>query len=548
MRYTVAILAALAAVGCTTPVENTTTQARLRNDPPATCSEAQMKACPAPAVEVCADGSEPVLDYASDCCAYFSCQKICQSAVVCEKTPAPACPAGTKLWVGTATDCCPAYRCNPDESSGCGGKQVACALALPYCGPGVDPVEVGKTPDCCPIYQCPCLKSEDPTKPVDANCGCTYPICKPGEEMVCKGANVCGYPCECFPAHGMCTADFDCSADARCDLSSCLLPPTYPVDAGPAQCAPEKCGPMPMMPNVLCGDGKLMAGPTGRCLVNPDGSCGWEIARCPVPMDCPVEKCGPALGMPSQLCPDGKNSAGPTGRCLLVEAEGRCVWEIAQCPPPACDPTECGPELMMPNLLCQDGKALAGPSGRCLRHADGKCGWEILECPPTTGCFGVCVPNVQKGCKADMECPTGQRCELSCMGWGCAGTPDGTTACACDLNDPSCYCDPTTGSCKGQTCEGRCVPVGPVCDKVDPAACPAIAPVCDNGAQPVAVGNDPVSCCPIFECPKCASGQPVACPMPAIDCACVISKDIDPTTCCPVYQCGKLDPTTGKCL
>ena len=87
MRYTMAILAALVAVGCTTPVENKKTEARLRNSPPSTCSEDQMKACPAVAFEACDDGSEPVIDYSSDCCAHFSCQKLCQSAAVCKDTP-----------------------------------------------------------------------------------------------------------------------------------------------------------------------------------------------------------------------------------------------------------------------------------------------------------------------------------------------------------------------------------------------------------------------------------------------------------------------------
>ena len=73
-------------------------------------------------------------------------------------TPAPACPAGTKLWIGTAVeDCCPAYRCEPDGTT-CDPTRhdtVACTLALPYCGPNVEPVVVGQTADCCPIYQCP---------------------------------------------------------------------------------------------------------------------------------------------------------------------------------------------------------------------------------------------------------------------------------------------------------------------------------------------------------------------------------------------------------
>jgi hypothetical protein len=34
------------------------------------------------------------------------------------------------------------------------------------------------------------------------------------------------------------------------------------------------------MPNYKCPDGSI-AGPTGRCLRNVDGICGWEIRHCP---------------------------------------------------------------------------------------------------------------------------------------------------------------------------------------------------------------------------------------------------------------------------
>jgi hypothetical protein len=45
-------------------------------------------------------------------------------------------------------------------------------------------------------------------------------------------------------------------------------------------CDVADCGPPLGMPNYLCEDGTL-AGPTGRCLRNADGTCGWEIRDCP---------------------------------------------------------------------------------------------------------------------------------------------------------------------------------------------------------------------------------------------------------------------------
>jgi len=48
---------------------------------------------------------------------------------------------------------------------------------------------------------------------------------------------------------------------------------------------------------------------------------------------CAANACGPPLGMPNRLCPDGEASAGPTGRCLRDPDSGSCGWEIAECPP-----------------------------------------------------------------------------------------------------------------------------------------------------------------------------------------------------------------------
>ncbi len=47
-------------------------------------------------------------------------------------------------------------------------------------------------------------------------------------------------------------------------------------------CDPLACGPQLGMPNVLCPDGVHVAGPTDRCLRDPETrTCGWEILSCP---------------------------------------------------------------------------------------------------------------------------------------------------------------------------------------------------------------------------------------------------------------------------
>ena len=81
MRYQAVLVAAVLLAGCNPTQSTTNTQARLRNSPPSTCTQDQEKACPMDPVVACPDGSEPVLDYSSDCCTHFSCGAIFHLAV-----------------------------------------------------------------------------------------------------------------------------------------------------------------------------------------------------------------------------------------------------------------------------------------------------------------------------------------------------------------------------------------------------------------------------------------------------------------------------------
>ena len=357
MRALALATALLVVAACDAKSNNVATrEARLRTSPLATCTVDQQKACPAIQVQSCPGGQQPVIDYSSDCCAHVSCQPICESATPCPLSPAPVCPPGTKIWIGTAVeDCCPAYRCDPDGTQCDPSKPAACTLAIPVCAGNAPPVVVGQTSDCCPIYQCPCGTATSSSNPVPVStCGCTEPTCRPGETAVCAGTDPCGGPCTCEPQQGTCTSDADC--------------------------------------------------------------------------------------------------------------------------------------------------------------------------------------------------PSGQRCDVACVGWGCATGSGSANACACPAGDPACSCDPA-GNCAGQTCTAQCVPVPPKCDPTSPlVACPMVQLVCPGGQQPVVAGTDPTTCCPIQKCPICplASTQ-VACPMIAT-CKCAAQVGIDPTTCCPSYTCGASDPATGNCL
>jgi hypothetical protein len=379
---------------CSTRETTNSNQARVRNQPPAQCTEADFAACPALVVASCPDGQEPVIDYSSDCCPHFSCQTECTAAVPCPLSPAPVCPPGTTLVITTATDCCPAYRCEPGVNCEA-ADPAACPLAMPWCGDGIEPQIVGTTDGCCPIFQCPCDYADGGVRSDPTTCGCTYPACAPGEQLECLGGNICGYPCVCRPAAANCQSDADCGPDLKCDLSYCL-------------------------------------------------------------------------------------------------------------PSPGCDPTD-------PNGVCD------------------------------ASCYGICVGYVQNGCRADSECPMGQRCDVQCMGWGCApASPDGGGGgCTCPAGDWTCTCQPD-GSCSGQQCAGMCVPVSQCDGTVHPTDCRPIDCV-DPNTTPIQVGFDPTTCCPIWDCQQACVPKGVPCAMP--DCPNPVTIGID-QNCCPTFCCPD---ASGSC-
>ena len=109
----------------------------------------------------------------------------------------------------------------------------------------------------------------------------------------------------------------------------------------------------------------------------PGGSC--RRGQCLPPPPCEAADCGTPMRVARQMCADGTTS-GPTGRCLR-QGDGACGWEVRSCPEPVrCDPSECGPRPGIPNTMCRDG-TVGGPTGHCLRAMmGGACGWEIRMC------------------------------------------------------------------------------------------------------------------------------------------------------------------------
>ena len=158
------------------------------------------------------------------------------------------------------------------------------------------PIIVGNTERLLPDLPVPVRQDSGRQRPpvppeAVAKCGCTYPNCQAGEELVCAGQDNCMGPCSCRPARGICKDDTTCGA------GKILRPVGLPVAADDhhddgSRRAPE-CDPLEVRPEA--GDSQRSRAPngeapspvpTGRCLLNADGSCGWETRECPPTRGC----------------------------------------------------------------------------------------------------------------------------------------------------------------------------------------------------------------------------------------------------------------------
>ncbi len=453
--------------------------ARVRNQPPAYCSGDQAKQAECPAIDVirCDGGQEPVIDFDSGCCPHYSCQSVCPAgaaAIGCNGWPAPLCPPGTNLWIGSDEQCCALYRCMPGGTGGAGGgtggwsgggggpppmcdprQAVACPASLPYCGFGVQPVNVGEDEKCCPIWQCPCDAPVPTPVPDPRPDRCFGAWVDQGGN--CRGPNDGMYPPEC-----------------------CIPTAPSPTDGGVAN--------DPTFPGGMSGGGSGPGYPGGPVL--PGGGAGGGMGGY---CGCTYPTCGPN----EVLSCFGQNICGYPCTCepIAPPPSGECTSDA-----------QCGP-----NGKCDVSACLPGPG--CNDPMGGVC--------PAV-CYGKCAYDGQTGCQADSECGPGLECRLHCwddrtgMSGGCAGE--------CVPQDPmGCRTIPTGGpSGGGPSCAPppacppgtAAVPVGfdpasccpkldcqPVCNATMGRTC--AAPTCAN---PVVAGVGP-DCCPLFCCGNdCAMG------------------------------------------
>jgi hypothetical protein len=203
----------------------------------------------------------------------------------------------------------------------------------------------------------------------------------------------------------------------------------------PALCRPRQCGPQLGLPNTLCADGVTVAGPTGRCLRQADGTCGWEVIACSnacasstscAPDEyCTLEDgdCNPPPGCKSgQACialcygvcapkpPRGPFCGGIAG--IPCPGSGGCVDD----PNDSCDPMHGGADCgglctCVQNVLCVRGSHFDSDPGVCACVPDDPCA--SVRCAAGTKCVAVegvakCQPQpVQCGTRT---CDAGQIC------------------------------------------------------------------------------------------------------------------------------------------
>lgn len=137
-------------------------------------------------------------------------------------------------------------------------------------------------------------------------------------------------------------------------------------ESNQSECAKADCGPQLGLPNWTCADGSV-GGPTGRCIKQSTGMCGWEINDCPMAGEGGASNQGgeasvagtpAAAGAPGEDCggcPSGEvcvyqvggpgpsrfvcatqNPCGAAGACACIVGQGMCQPNLMGDPPRYC--------------------------------------------------------------------------------------------------------------------------------------------------------------------------------------------------------------------
>jgi hypothetical protein len=210
-------------------------------------------------------------------------------------------------------------------------------------------------------------------------------------------------------------------------------------------CDKSACGPQLGLPNQICADGS-MGGPTGRCLKNANGSCGWEIRQCP---------------------PDGTGSGGDAssgGTGTGGAPGGACGGQTCTVDQICCGPAECGHCISKlsgaacPNF-CPGGDGGAGGTADC--------GQLLADVTTTQAAAQACNPASAKPtpeCAGSLEglcCPIGVESASATAPANLAylnALKAYNASCAHACPEIACF-EPKVGDCKAiSAASGKCGP------------------------------------------------------------------------------------------
>ncbi len=410
-----------------------------------------------------------------------------QAAQRCEAIEQQSCPAGHEPVIDYDRSCCPHFSCQPLCPAD--ARAASCENGpAPSCPPGSELV-IGSDDQCCPFYRCRPTTGAARCSAASESCAKTLPYC--GGTLPVE----VGLDQSCCPI-------YQCPCTSGGAFGSGNAPSSAP-EAGPTTTGSR---------DTASGDPMVPATDTCGCTYL---TCATDEVRvclgtgpCNAPCVCQL------IGNPASDCTSSENCE-PGSHCELAPS--------TDCPP------------------CPVG----------------------VTCPPCTPgtAHGKCVRDggVANGCSGNADCggtDLGFECQISCQ-----ECMEGTPGCVCSQSggapnpmDPN--APPTTTTVRCEVCAGACIAV-PSCGMgSDPGGTTGGAPptggtggsstggsapspdvLCTRPecANPMQVGFDAMTCCPIYTCAGMCTQTAGPCPVPM--CANPVFTGVMTDSCCPSFCC-----------